>query len=78
MVDDGGAHGVAAGLAVPVAQVSLAIRLGGEGVLAVAALVRPLAVVRAHMPNEGALVVARDRAHVTPIRSVSQMVPVVT
>ncbi len=69
---------VAMRLGVTVAQVALAIGLGGEGVLALAALVGPLAVVRAHVADQRALVGRRRRAHVAPVRRTRQVVPVVT
>lgn len=78
MVDDGGPESVAVDFAVPVAQMAFAIGLGREGVLAVPALVGPFAVVRPHVSNQGAFVVARARAHIASVRSVSQMLPVVT
>ena len=78
MVDDGVAELVAIGLAVTVAQVALAVGLGGEGVLALAALVRPLAVVRPHVPDQRPLVVAPLRAHVAAVRRTSQVIPIVT
>uniref|UniRef100_A0A182UVS5 Uncharacterized protein n=1 Tax=Anopheles merus TaxID=30066 RepID=A0A182UVS5_ANOME len=69
VVDDGALHVLARRLAVPVAQVPLAVRLGREGVVADRTLVRPVAVVRAHVTHERRLVAHDVPAHVALVRA---------
>uniref|UniRef100_A0A182JD14 Uncharacterized protein n=1 Tax=Anopheles atroparvus TaxID=41427 RepID=A0A182JD14_ANOAO len=64
VVDDGALHLVARDASVPVAQVPLAVRLGRERVVAERTLVRTVAIVRAHVPDERRLVADDVRAHV--------------
>ena len=78
MINDGVAELVAAGFPVPVAQVSLAVGLGGEGVLALAALVRTLPVVRPHVTDQRPFVARTLLAHVAPVRRPRQVHPIVT
>lgn len=78
MVDDGVAQLVAASLAVPITQVSLAVGFGRKGVLALAALVRTLPVVRPHVTDQRPLVARTLLAHVAPVRRSRQVHPIMT
>ena len=57
---------------------ALAVGFGGEGVLALAALVRPLPVVGPHVPDQRPFVPRTLFAHVASVRRPRQMHPIVT
>lgn len=78
VANDGVPHHFLGDSAVPVAQVALAVGLGGEGVVTETALEGPFAVVGAQVAHQRGLVAARIGAHVAKVGwSVYQVLPVV-
>lgn len=69
MVDYRLLHFLTCHLAMAVAKVTLAIRLCGERIIAEAALVRPIAVVSAHMSYQSVFVECVVRTHVATVRT---------